>query len=91
MEHDVETIILAFIREHCLPQRMQTTLGIEDHLFETGTIDSAGLIHLIGYIEDRFGIAIPDEDLLPEKFTTVAAMGDYVRARLRETAPVTTR
>jgi acyl carrier protein len=91
MEHDVEAIILTFIREHCLPQRMQTALGLEDNLFETGTIDSAGLIHLIGYIENRFGIVIPDEDLLPEKFTTVASMADYVRTRLREPAPVEAR
>lgn len=81
METDIEATILSFIREHCLPQRMQHALGPGDNLFDTGTIDSAGLIHLIGYIEDSFGIVIPDEDLIPEKFATIASIAEYVRAR----------
>ncbi len=82
METDIEAILIAFIREHCLPQKIQAKLGLGDDLFETGTIDSAGLIHFIGYIEERFGIEIPDEDLLPEKFTTIASIAEYIRSRL---------
>ncbi|MCZ7556184.1 MAG: acyl carrier protein [Bacteroidia bacterium] len=88
METDIEAILIAFIREHCLPQKMQTTLGLGDNLFETGTIDSAGLIHFIGYIEERFDIVIPDEDLIPEKFTTIASIADYIRSRLSEPAVI---
>jgi acyl carrier protein len=91
METDIEAILIAFIREHCLPRKLQTTLGLEDHLFETATIDSAGLIHFLGYIEERFGIDIPDEDLIPEKFTTIASIAEYIRGRLGEPAVIEER
>ncbi len=81
---NIETILVDFLREHCLPQKTEITLGIKDDLIETGTIDSAGLIHFIGFIESRFGIDIPDEDLVPEKYTTVASITAYVRQRLEE-------
>ncbi|MBE0642727.1 MAG: acyl carrier protein [Bacteroidetes bacterium] len=86
MDTEIEAILVTFIRENCLPQKVQMTLGKEDNLFDTGTIDSAGLIHFIGFIEDRFNIVIPDEDLIPEKFTTIASITAYVRARIHESA-----
>ena len=84
MEPDIETILFTFIREHCLPRKVEISLGLDDNLFETGTIDSAGLIHFIGFIEEQFDILIPDEDLIPEKFTTIASITLYIRNRLSE-------
>ncbi len=91
METDIEAILIAFIREHCLPRKMQADPGTGDNLFDTGTIDSAGLIHFISYIEERFDITIPDEDLIPEKFTTIASIAEYIRGRLDEPAVIEER
>jgi acyl carrier protein len=82
MDFDIEAILLTFIRENSLPLRAGATLQLDDNLFETGTIDSAGLIHLVGYIEERFDLIVPDEDLVPEKFTTIASIAEYIRHRL---------
>jgi len=86
MDLDIEAILLTFIRENSLPLRAGATLRLEDNLFETGTIDSAGLIHFVGYIEERFDLVVPDEDLIPEKFTTVTLIAEYIRHRLLNTA-----
>lgn len=87
MKMDIESILLTFIREHCLPQKSAMTLHVGDNLFDTGTIDSAGLLHFVGYIEEQFGFVIPDEDLIPEKFTTIQSVADYIRSRLEEALP----
>ena len=86
MDTGIESILVQFIREHCLPQKSGSSLRVDDNLFDTGTIDSAGLIHFICFIEERFGFVVPDEDLIPEKFTTVASIARYVRGRLSEPA-----
>ncbi|MBD3922223.1 acyl carrier protein [Paenibacillus sp. PR3] len=47
------------------------------NLLELG-IDSAGFIKLIVSMESKFNIAIPDEDLLFEKFSTAGLIIHYL-------------
>lgn len=82
MVPNIENTLDAFIREHCLPRNSGISIGMHDNLFETGTIDSAGLLHFIGFIEETFDIVVPDEDLIPEKFSTLASIAAYIRERL---------
>lgn len=45
---------------------------------ETGLLDSAGIMELIVWYEDRFGLAIDQADLTVENFGTVNAMVEYL-------------
>lgn len=46
-------------------------------LFELGVIDSFGLMDVITRLEAAFGLKVPDADLTPKKFETVAKMAAY--------------
>jgi acyl carrier protein len=54
----------------------------EESLFESGLLDSFALPDLVGAIEEEFGVKIPDSDLHPRKFDSVARMDDYVASRI---------
>ncbi len=43
--------------------------------------DSLALLELVLRVEETFGIRIPDEDLDPDNFRSVASLADYVRRR----------
>lgn len=45
--------------------------GRDVDLFEGSYVDSVGLAELLGFIEDEFGVAVPDDDLLSEDFASV--------------------
>ena len=45
---------------------------------EQGIIDSTGVLELVTFIEDRFGVAIRDEDLVPENFDSLGALAAFV-------------
>ena len=53
----------------------------DESLFESGLLDSFALPDLVGAIEEEFGFKIPDSDLHPRKFDSVARMDDYVASR----------
>jgi acyl carrier protein len=76
----IESRLEGYIRRECLPQRDHTPLSHDLNLFEAGIVDSAGLISYICYIEKEFGVTIPDEDLLPENFVSIAAIAEYLRS-----------
>lgn len=51
-------------------------------LLETGVLDSINLVRLVQFLEEQFGIRIPDEDLGPDLFESPASVGAYVEGRL---------
>lgn len=53
----------------------------EDHelksdtsLLETGIVDSTGVLELIGYLEEHYGIKVEDDELVPENLDTIASI-----------------
>jgi acyl carrier protein len=75
----IEAKLAAYVVAECLPKNSGVALAYDQNLFESGIVDSAGLVSYIGYIEREFNLAIPDEDLLPENFKSIAAIADYIR------------
>ncbi len=55
--------------------------GPNDSLFSSGLLDSFSLPALIEALEQKFGIKIPDGDLVPRKFDTVALIAAYIESR----------
>jgi acyl carrier protein len=53
----------------------------EESLFESGLLDSFALADFVGGLEREFSIRIPDSDLTPRKFDTVARIEAYVQSR----------
>jgi acyl carrier protein len=47
----------------------------------TGTIDSFGLMQLVTFLEEEFGIEIDPRDMTPEHFGTVDDIATLVRHR----------
>ena len=53
----------------------------DESLFESGLLDSFGLPDLVAAIESEFSIKIPDSDLNPRKFDSIARMESYIADR----------
>jgi acyl carrier protein len=54
----------------------------EESLFESGVLDSFALPDMIGGLEKEFGITVPDSDLTPRKFDSLARIADYISVRV---------
>jgi acyl carrier protein len=52
-----------------------------DSLLENGVIDSVAMIELVSFIEETYGIHIPDEDLMPEHFETLESIVSYIERK----------
>jgi acyl carrier protein len=53
----------------------------EESLFESGVMDSFGLPDMVSDLEKEFGIKVPDADLNPRKFDSVARIERYIESR----------
>ena len=50
----------------------------EESLFESGVLDSFALPDMVSGLEEEFGITVPDADLNPRKFDSLARITDYI-------------
>jgi acyl carrier protein len=53
-------------------------LDSDTSLLETGVIDSTGVLEVIGFIEETFGISVDDAEMLPENLDSIAGIAKYV-------------
>jgi acyl carrier protein len=54
-----------------------------DDLLESGVIDSLGVLELVAFLQQEFGIAISDDDLTPENFKSIECMAQFVESMLQ--------
>ena len=64
------------------PLARKKALNPQDDLLESGIIDSLGILDLVAFVEKEFGIAVSDEDLLPENFNSVEHLTAFVQNRM---------
>jgi len=50
----------------------------EASLFDSGVIDSFALVDFVADLEDDFNVRVPDNDLHPSKFESLAKIAAYL-------------
>lgn len=78
---DIERDVREFIAENFVMDEAADELDADASLTQSGVLDSMGVLELIMFLEERFGIEVPDEDTLPENLDSVNRIADYVRRR----------
>ena len=51
---------------------------VEDSLVDDRILDSLDIVSLISEIDDRFDVAIPAEEIIPENFNSAEAIYDLI-------------
>lgn len=59
----------------------QSSYAPDENLLAQGIIDSMGLLKLVTFLENRFDIETTDEDLVPDNFTTLEMIRDFVERK----------
>ena len=57
------------------------SLGLDEDLISRGIIDSLGILKLAAFIEERFGIKMTDEDIIPENFRTLNCLEKMIESK----------
>jgi D-alanine--poly(phosphoribitol) ligase subunit 2 len=75
--------IEAFVRETFDVSPGDPGFSRDVDLFDGGYVDSVGFTELLAFIEEQFGIEVPEDELLSDEFLSIDGMG-RVLARLSE-------
>ncbi|MCC6746342.1 MAG: acyl carrier protein [Deltaproteobacteria bacterium] len=75
---DIEQRLRQYIVENFMYSGDVGQLTADYHLFENGVIDSTGVLELVSFLEQDFGVKVEDSELVPENFATVASLAAFV-------------
>lgn len=56
-------------------------VGDDDDLLGSWSIDSVGMMSLVLFIEEKFELPVPPEDVTIENFVSISAIDAYLRSR----------
>jgi acyl carrier protein len=79
-ERAVTRALEAFVCSELVFDRSEVSPDVE--LFGTGLVDSVGLLRLVAHLEEAYGVRVADEELVPENFGTLGALGRFVARRV---------
>lgn len=79
---EIETKIQNFILETFLFTDDKSALNNEDSFLEKGIIDSTGILELIFFIEEEFGVVVEAEEMIPENLDSVMNAVKFVESKI---------
>jgi acyl carrier protein len=77
----VEEEIRGFLAENFILGDDSEKLTRSASLIDAGVIDSTGVLELVGFLEETYGIRIADDELLPENLDSIERILRFVSGK----------
>ena len=57
-------------------------LGDNNSLLESGIVDSTGILEVVAHLEERFGVKIDNDEMIPENLDTIASIEAFLKRKI---------
>lgn len=81
MTDTIRDAVKVFVIENFLFGDTSNPLADTDSLIENGIIDSTGVLELVAFIEDRYGISVADADIMPANLDSLARITAFIASK----------
>jgi acyl carrier protein len=78
----VEQSIRQFVVSNFLFGDASRPLEANESFLASGIVDSTGILELVGFLEQTFGIKIEDDELVPDNLDSISVASSFVMRRL---------
>jgi acyl carrier protein len=78
--------VKALIREYVSHNLLFSDNGFEYHdddsFLQEGIVDSVGVLELVLFVEETFGISVDDQEVTPDNFDSVSKLANFISGKL---------
>ena len=78
MSTDIQAELTTFLTTEVLEDVPELS---PDQPLLTGLLDSFGLLALLNFIEEKFGVAIPHDEVVTDNFSSVNALAAFIGSK----------
>jgi acyl carrier protein len=76
---DVAVDVEQFILSEFMTGSAIDAIPPDEDLLSTGIVDSHGVMQLVAFLKERYGVTVGEDQLTAENFQTIAAIDAFVR------------
>ena len=87
MANDIRHSIREFVQTSFLFREGRLHIADDESLLGAGLIDSTGILELVSYLEAEFGIAVQDDEIVPENLDSIGQIAAYVAMKCVQARP----
>jgi len=77
----IKTSIIEFVNKNFLMGTGTVKFSESDSFLEKGIIDSTGVLEMVSFIQQKFGVKINDEDIVPENLDSVDNILNFIKRK----------
>jgi len=81
-ENEIKNIVNQFIIKNFLFSDQKENIDENLSLYEKGIIDSTGVLEIVDFLEETFGIEIEDDELVPDNLDSIKKMSKFVQRKM---------
>ena len=81
-EKDIVDIISKFIMNNFLLSNQKENIDVNISLYENRIVDSTGVLEIVDFLEEKFGIKIEDDELVPDNLDSINKMSKFVQRKI---------
>jgi acyl carrier protein len=78
----IEEAVRQFVVDNFLFGQDDGQLEKDTSFLQAGIVDSTGVLELVGFVEDTYGIRIDDDELIPENLDSINNVSRYVTGKI---------
>ena len=78
----IEQEVRQFVIDNFVFETSGTGFSNDASFFDTGLLDSMGVLTLVEFVREKYGITVEDDELQPENWDSVNRIATFVQARL---------
>lgn len=79
---DIENNIKTYIAKNLIFSGDEFKYSDDASFLEEGIVNSLGVMELVAYVEEHFGVNVDDQDITPDNFDSVSKLSAYVQRKL---------
>lgn len=77
----IESRIRTYIVDTFLFGQGGDDLSRDESLLERGVVDSTGVLEIVAFLDEVWGVGVEDEELVPEHFDSIARLSAFVERK----------
>lgn len=90
MEASLGTTVRTFVVDNYLFGDEAGLPADEESLIETGVVDSTGVLELIEFLEETFGVTVGESETIPQNLGSISNIVTYLAQKLNGSGPAVT-
>jgi acyl carrier protein len=79
----IATELRAYVIDRFLFGDTSASLSNSESLLERGIVDSTGVLEMVMFLEEKYGIKVQDDELVPDNLESIDKAADFVQRKLK--------